>query len=181
MYLVEWFSVAHRKEVYEVVQKGTFDIFFGIGHRMRKEEMKEQFKKKKKKLGWSLATDAARLTDRKAGREDCKHKSGGFFVARNNDLRAVMDKELGAVRSFPGNEGRIAQARVNVRGGMRVFAAHIWHSEGWTSRSVAMMEAGARTTRHPWLVACGANMDSRDFKNSLWFRRKCMSIEAPEE
>ena len=61
---------------------------------------------------------------------------------------------------------------------MRVFAEMFWHSEGWTPRNVALMEAvvkQARTTRHLWLVACDANMDPEDFKKSLWF------IEAPGE
>ena len=40
---------------------------------------------------------------------------------------------------------------------------------------------GSRGENHQTSVACGANMDSRNFKNSLWFRRKCVSIEAPEE
>ena len=39
------------------------------------------------------------------------------------------------------NEGRIAQAWVNVRGGMRVFSVSFWHSEGWTPRNEALMEA----------------------------------------
>ena len=38
------------------------------------------------------------------------------------------------VKSIPGNAGRIAQALVNVRGGMRVFAVYFSHSEGWTPR-----------------------------------------------
>ena len=38
------------------------------------------------------------------------------FVAVDSDLGAVIGKEEGAVKSLPGNEGRIAQAWVNVRG-----------------------------------------------------------------
>ena len=34
--------------------KGTFDIFFGIEHRLRKEEMEEQFNKEAKE-GWRFA------------------------------------------------------------------------------------------------------------------------------
>ena len=37
------------------------------------------------------------------------------------------------------NEGRIAQAWVNVRGGMRVFSVSFWHSEGWTPSNEALM------------------------------------------
>ena len=49
----------------------TFDIFFGIEHRLRKEEMEEQFNKEAKE-GWRFAADAARITDERAGIEDQK-------------------------------------------------------------------------------------------------------------
>ena len=51
-------------------------------------------------------------------------------------------------------------------------------------RNEALMEAvvkQARTTRHPWLVACDANMDPEDFKKSSWYKCRCMLIEAPGE
>ena len=57
-----------------------------------------------------------------------------------------------------------------------------WHSESWTPRNEALMEAVAkqvRTTRHPWLTACDANMCPEDFKESLWFYSRHMFIEAP--
>ena len=41
-------------------------------------------------------------------------------MATDSDLGTVIDKDEGAVRSIPGNERRIAQAWVNVTGGMRV-------------------------------------------------------------
>ena len=72
------------------------------------------------------------------------------------DLGAVADKEEGTVMSTLGNEGRVVHAWVNVRGGIRVFAVHFWHSEGWTWRNGASMETvnkQARTARHqhgPW-------------------------------
>ena len=31
--------------------------------------------------------------------------------------------------SISGNEGRMAQAWVNVKGGLRVFSVYFWHSE----------------------------------------------------
>ena len=39
---------------------------------------------------------------------------------------------------------------------MRVFSVYFWHSEGWTPRNEALLEAvvkQAQTTRHPWLAA----------------------------
>ena len=86
------------------------------------------------------------------------------------------------IESIPENEGRIAQTWVNVRGGLRVFSVYFWHSEGWTPRNEALLQAElkqARTTRHPWLIACDANMCPEDFEKSLWFQRETM-LEVPE-
>ena len=47
--------------------------------------------------------------------------SGGLFVAVDSKLGVVVGEEEGPVASIPGNEGRITQAWVNARGGMRVF------------------------------------------------------------
>ena len=36
-------------------------------------------------------------------------------------------------------------------------SVYFWHSKGWTSRNEALLEAflkRARTTKHPWLIAC---------------------------
>ena len=44
---------------------------------------------------------------------------------------------------------------------------YFWHSEGWTSRHEALLEAvvkQVRATRHPWLIACDANMRPEDFE-----------------
>ena len=73
--------------------KGTFDIFFGTEHRMRKEEMQEQFNKETKQR-WRFPADAARITDEIASSEDRRHTSGGVFVAIGSNLGAVIDKEV---------------------------------------------------------------------------------------
>ena len=52
--------------------KGTFDIFFGFEHRMRGEDMEEQFNKESYQ-GLRFAADAAGVTDEKASSEDRKH------------------------------------------------------------------------------------------------------------
>ena len=83
------------------------------------EEMEEQFNKEAKQ-GWRFASDAARITDVKASSEDRKHTSGEGFATIDINLGTVAGTEEGAVESIPGNEGRIAQAWVNVRGGLRV-------------------------------------------------------------
>ena len=93
-------------------------------------EVQEQINKEAKQ-GWRFASDAARITDDKASSEDRLHTSGEVFVAVDSNLGAVVGNEEGAVESIPGNERRIAQARVNVQGGMRVFSVYFSHSEGF--------------------------------------------------
>ena len=64
------------------------------------------------------------------------------------------------------------------------LSVYFWHSEGWTPRNEALMEAvdkQVRTTRHPWLIACDANMCPEDFKKSPWFRSRHMFTKAPGE
>ena len=51
------------------------------------------------------------------------------------------EREVPGIESIPGNEGRIAHAWVNVRGGLRIFSVYFWHSEGWTPRNEALLEA----------------------------------------
>ena len=53
--------------------KGKCDVFFGIEHRLKKEETEVQFNREAKE-GWRFAADAARITDGTAGSEDRKHK-----------------------------------------------------------------------------------------------------------
>ena len=62
--------------------KGKGDIFFGIEHRLRKEEMEEQFNKEAKEE-WKFAADAARVTDERASSEDRKpHVRRSFCGSR---------------------------------------------------------------------------------------------------
>ena len=105
--------------------KGTFDIFFGIEHRLRKEELEEQLNKEAKE-GWRFAASAARITEETAGDEDRKHTSGGVLVAIDKNPGAVVGADEGAIESIPGNEGKIAKAWVSVRGGLRIFALYFW-------------------------------------------------------
>ena len=122
-------SACSTEKKYARRHKGKCEIFFGIEHRMRKEEMEEQFSEEAKE-GWRFAASAARITDERAGREDRNHTSGGVLVAIDGNLGEVVGAGEGSIRSIPGNEGRTAQAWVNVRGGLRVFSVFFWHSEG---------------------------------------------------
>ena len=113
--------------------KGKCDVFFGIEDRSRKQEMEQQFNREAKE-GWRFAADMAVITDERASSEDRKHTSGGVFVAIDSNLGAVVGAEEGAIESILGNEGRIAQACLHVRGGLHVFTVYFWHSEGWTQQ-----------------------------------------------
>ena len=64
--------------------KGTFDIFFRIEHRLRKEEM-EQFDREAKE-GWRLVADAARITDERASSVDRTHKIRRSFCGSRQPL-----------------------------------------------------------------------------------------------
>ena len=47
----------------------------------------------------------------------------------------------------------------------------------------ALLEAvlkQASITKHPWLVACDANMCPEDFEKSFWFQRETMHVVAPQ-
>ena len=144
--------------------------------------MEEQFNGEAKDR-WRFAANAGRIADETTGSEDRKHTSGGFFLAVDSNLGAVVEAEEGAIESIPGNKGRIAHAWANVRGGLRIFSVYFWHSVGWTPRSEALLEAvlkHARTTRHLWLIARGANMCPEDFEKSLWIEREMMHVVAPK-
>ena len=102
-----------------------------------------------------------------------------FFVAVDSNMGAVIGEKEGAVASIPGNEGRITQAWVHVRGVCEFFSVYFWHSEGWTPRNEALLEAvlkRARVTRHPWLVACDAHTSPVDFEKSLWCWKNQMYV-----
>ena len=38
-----------------------------------------------------------------------------------------------------------------------------------------------KVTRHPWLIACDANMCPEDFEKSLWFQKEQMYVVVPKE
>ena len=48
-----------------------------------------------------------------------------------------------------------------------MFSVYFWHSEGWTARNEALLGPVVKqvqATRHPWVIACDANMWSRRFR-----------------
>ena len=83
--------------------RGTFHIIFAVEHRMKKEEMEEQFNKEAMQ-GWRCAADAARIivttqAVKIAGtlREE--------FLSRSTATWEQLNGKEGAVESMPRNEG----------------------------------------------------------------------------
>ena len=112
-----------QRKVHEKIQRKVRYLLWNGAQIEEKEDMEEQFNREAKE-GWRFAADAARITDDNVGTDDRKHTSGGVFVAVDINLGAVVGAEEGAVVSIPDNEGRIAQAWWNVRGGLRVFSVY---------------------------------------------------------
>ena len=72
-----------------------------------------------------------------------------FFSQSTATWEQLFEAEEGRIGSIPGNEGTIAQAWVNVRVGLRAFSLYFWHSEGWTPRNEALLEAVLKQTELP--------------------------------
>ena len=53
--------------------------------------------------------------------EDKKHTSREVSITTDEALPSVVKRERGAVRTIPGNEGRIVQAWTKIKGGLHVF------------------------------------------------------------
>ena len=81
----------------------TFDIFFGLEHRMRKEEMEEQFNKEAKQ-GWRFAADVARITDENASSGATQARVGRSFCGSRWQIWSSFRKRRRAVTSIPGTK-----------------------------------------------------------------------------
>ena len=85
-----------------------------------------------------------------------------------------------AVMSIPGNEGRIAQAMGECQRKLRIFSVYFWRSDAENEAVLAAVLKRARTTKHPWLIACDANISPEDSEKRQWFRNDRMHVTAPE-
>ena len=64
------------------------------------------------------------------------------------------------------------------------FLGVLLHSQGWTPRNGALLEAvfkRVKASRHPSAVACDANMNTEDFEKNVGFQCRQMFTEAPKE
>ena len=69
------------------------------------------------------------------------------------------------MESVEEHEGIIVQVWMNCEGELHIFAVYFWHSEGWTTRNEALLEAIVRTRDSPlpWLTARDANTEPDAF------------------
>ena len=151
--------------------KGTFDIFFGNERRMRREVMEEEQFNKESKQGWRFAADAARIDDENAGSKDRKHTSGGVFVAIDSNLGAVdrQRRRSGHFYSMKmkGKSPKHGSISEEVCATLPYISGIRKDGRRETNALTEAAVKQARTTRHPWLVACDGNMNPEDFKKSL--------------
>ena len=67
MHLAQSVGLEYREKINEKIQRKVRQ-FFGIEHRLRKEEVEEQFNTEAEE-GWRFAADAARITDERANND----------------------------------------------------------------------------------------------------------------
>ena len=72
--------------------KGKCDIFFGIVHRLRKEDMEELFNREAKGE-WRFATDAARVTDERASSEDQRTHQEEFLLQSTATWEQLLERK----------------------------------------------------------------------------------------
>ena len=155
--------------------KGTFDIFFGIEHKMRKEEMEEQFNDRSQIRTEDLQPTQQESSMKMPSSEDRKHTSGGVFCYSGQLLweQLLAKKKKEQLSQFEATREELPKAWSTCA---RRCACFLSITSGtrkvWTPRNEALMEEvikQARTIRHPWLIACDANMCPEDVEKSLWF------------
>ena len=79
---------------------GKCDIFFGTEHRLRKEEVEEQFNKEAEERS-IFAADAARSLMKEQVVRGRQHSLGGVFVAIDSNFGAVVGEREGRSGTNP--------------------------------------------------------------------------------
>ena len=93
----------------------TLDVFFGIEHRLRKDEMEEQLNNEAKE-GWRFTADAARITDAREAHVGwslyCSREQSGSTCWRERRSSYVHPRKR--MKNCPG-VGKCAWRDANVR------------------------------------------------------------------
>ena len=119
--------------------RGKCDIFFGIEHRLRQKEIKEQFNREAKGDG-----DLQRMQQESPMKEQAVRIVSTRPV-ESSLQSAVTWEQLLEKKKEQWHEsrqrGQDHPGLGNVRGSMWVLSVFFWHSEGWTPRNEALLEA----------------------------------------
>ena len=143
--------------------RGTFVIFFGVKHRMRKEEMEEQFNKEARKGGYL------------------------HLMQQTSQIRMQTKRTVSTLRAeslWPSTvtwEQLLGKEREEV---CRSFLCTAGTQKDGPRETRPCFEAvvkRARAIRRPWLNARDANLSPEDFEKSMWFQSMQMVTEAPKE
>ena len=150
------------------VTKCHHDVFVGIEHRLRGDELVEMLHKASKRYGIAADDVRAAKDSEVVGMEI----SGGVFVDVANRLTSAGPVDGVEIDSLEVNESRIAEAWVECHQGMHVFTLYLWHSEGWPTRSEELVKSFLRrvaNTKSLWIIVCDANMEPREFQFCDWY------------
>ena len=144
--------------------------------------MEEQFNSEAKE-GWRFAADAARITDERASRRSEAHMVSFFCGSRQQPGSSSWSRRRCGCFDPRQRRKHCPSMGECQRRCACFLVVFFWHSEGWTPRNEALLEAVVKqkVTRHPWLVAYDANMCPGDFEKSLRFQRDRMHVAAPKE
>ena len=166
MYLAQRVDVEYREKRHEKIQRKVRYLFWDRAQTEERRKGKSSLKERPRKDGdLQLTQQESQMKEQAVKIESiCQEESSWQWTATWEQL--WERKKVQLFRSQVTKE----ESPKHV---------YFWHSEGWTPRNEAALEAvvkQASTTRHPWLVACDANMCPEDFEKSLWFQREngCM-------
>ena len=132
--------------------------------------------------GWQLAANAAPHTD--PGNPDNQRcHSAGTLIAAPVSLPLHMVAGADTWEASPSEQGgRLCHAWLGIMGGITLYSAYFWCSEGWTSRNMAIMEEVARRARTAgdlWILAADFNMEPDEFAAGYWVMASGGIIAAP--
>ena len=162
-HFAQWIGLEHREGVHERIQRKVRCLFW-IEHRGRRKWRSSSTERPRKDVDLQRKHQESPMkeqTVRIVGTRRVK------FLLQSIEIWEQLSEKGVAVAAIPDNEGRITQAWANVRGGRRAFSLYFWHSEGWTPRNEALLEAvskRARVTRHLWEVVCDADTSPVGFE-----------------